>query len=174
MWYNQDDSLGDWELIRSEEKEAFSRTDYVDTQARARKEYYYKIRSEDASNNLSCFSDSIYYSLLPRLDAGLISPNSLTDTLGVQRTFSWSYGLGIRMEEYCLTIITETNELVIRQVFLPSNYIGGYEYWTIPDTIELDQGSNYQWRIDMGAKYIDGCETAGSESNWATFVVFNY
>ena len=76
----------------------------------------------------------------------------------------------MQMEDYCITILSETNDLVVREVVFPSNYTNPVEFWQIPGDVIMVGGQTYHWRIDTGGKYLDGYETSGSESEWARFI----
>ena len=76
----------------------------------------------------------------------------------------------IELEDFCLTILTEANELIFRRLLQPHNYADESESWTIPSDIIMNANEVYQWRIDACASYRDGSETSGSESHWATFL----
>ena len=169
-WYDVNDSLGDFELLIRLDIESKLSREYVDIQAIAGSIYFYKLACEDASDNSSEFSDSLYYSLLPQLNAKQMNPNGSTIQLGSSRSLSWSYTYSIEMEEYNITVLTEYGELLIREIMLPADYTGGSESWQVPDSVILEPGRMYQWRIDTGARYVGGHETAGSESAWATFL----
>jgi len=166
----ENDTLGDYELLTRKEAGLNNDSSYLDADTRFRIQYYYKLRAEDSSNNLSRYSDSITYSKLPTISINLMSPNSATATLNTKRQLSWGYSYHLEMEDYCITITTQTNELIIRDVLSPTNYVGGTEYWTIPDSISLEDNHLYKWRVDVVAGYVNDLETAGSESMWATFL----
>ena len=36
--------------------------------------------------------------------------------------------------------------------------------------LTLDSGEVYQWRVDAIGRYVNGLETAGSESQWVPFL----
>lgn len=169
-YYNLNDSLGDYRQIRRFETASTPKLCYVDEAVEIRSEYWYLINCQDAGGNSSRYSDSVTYTLLPQIGFSSMTPNSLTDTLDAARALIWGYWYAIEMENFCLTILTEENEFVTRVTVLPGNYIGSLETWQIPHETLLDSGNIYQWRIDIDAKYVDGRETAGSESQWATFV----
>jgi hypothetical protein len=168
-WYDISDSLGNYNLVTNLETEFISKMEYIDTGAQIGIPYYYKLKVEDASDNQSKFSDSLFYSLIPQLNIWMI-PNGSSATLGNIKTLSWGYQYSIEMEYFCLTILTGENEFIYRDIFLPGDYINGHESWQIPTDVVLDYGWVYQWRIDTGARYIDDRETSGSESAWATFI----
>jgi hypothetical protein len=125
---------------------------------------------EDASGTLSEYSDSISFTLLNRIGAQSMTPNGLLEPLNDERTLSWQPTYGMEIEKYTLTINTEENKLVSRDVFLPGNYVGGTESWQIPTTILLAPQRIYKWRIDIGSRYLNGHENAGSESRWVNFL----
>jgi hypothetical protein len=170
VFHNVNDSLGDYVLLNLIEAENLDDLSYVDSQVQRGIQYSYKVKSVNTSNNMSDFSEPLFYTLLPGLDAELMTPDGLTAEVGENRTLRWGYSNALEMEYYCLTILTIDNELISRVVFLPNNYSGVLEFWRIPTNIVLVPGNLYQWRIDIGAKYINGRETCGSESPWATFI----
>jgi hypothetical protein len=169
-WCDVNDSLGDYDLIVSLELNSIPKLEYIDREANAWTKYYYKLKSQDGADNLSDDSDSLAYSLLPALPASSMSPNGTSETLEFERLLSWRYNYRIAMENYCLTILSEENEFVTRVLLSPGNYVGWDESWQIPAVILLESGQVYFWRIDTGAGYVDDLETAGSESQWASFV----
>ena len=167
--YEVNDSLGDFDLLAHQAIEATNKLEYVDRVAVPRTQYYYQISSEDVSGNMGDLSDSLSYSLMPNLNSEL-SPNGQTVQLDGNRMLSWVYFYTIAMEEYTITILAEDDELVLRTVVMPGNYIGRTESWQIPESVLLESGQMYQWRLDTGAQYVGGYETVGSESVWATFL----
>ena len=169
-WFDVNDSLGDYDLIVSVELESIPELEYIDNGANAMTKYYYKLKAQDGADNLSVDSDSLVYSLHPALPASTMSPNGISDTLDAERLLSWRYNYRIAMEDYCLTILSEENEFITRILLSPSNYVGWDESWQIPAVILLEPDQVYFWRIDTGAGYVDDMETAGSESQWASFV----
>ena len=169
-WYSINDSLGEYDLLTRVEAVSSPEMEYIDRSADIRTKYFYKVNAEDASGNLSLFSDSLIYSLLPQLNAEWMHPNGLNVWLNDNRTLSWLYSNAIEMEDYCLTILGSANEFVFRVAILPENYVDISESWQIPLDVPLDSGKLYQWRIDTGANYLNGRETSGSESLWATFL----
>jgi hypothetical protein len=170
IWYAISDSFGDYEMIYRLETEANMRLSYVDVFAFGRTRYAYKINAEDASVNLSEFSDSLSYMILPRTGNESMIPNCLTCILPENRELSWHSYIGMEMEDYYITVLTEQDELVLRVRSNPGNYIGSRDQWQIPVEVILHNGNRYKWRIDTGADYIDKLETSGSESLWATFL----
>jgi hypothetical protein len=169
-WYDVNDSLGEYDLLARLGTESIPELEYVDRAVNSRIKYFYALKSEDISDNLSEFSDSLYYSLLHPINSESMVPNGKTIALAQDRSLTWSYNGRIEMEDYCLTIITAENELNTRVLLQPGNYIGGSESWQILADIVLEPGNVYQWRVDLGAQYVDFLETAGSESAWATFL----
>lgn len=162
-------SLGEYELISKIETHETSNNEYIDQYVIPGKRYYYKLKSVDQSDNVSQFSDSLAYCLLYPQDVNYMRPNGLTDTI-VNNTFHWTYNYNIEMEDYYLTVISYSSELVLRETIQPTNYIGGSEAWTLPVDYTLNDAMVYKWRIDMGASYVSGVETKGSESPWVYFV----
>ena len=163
------DSLGEFDLIARKSTDEIRNHQYLDNEVGIRVQYYYKIKAEDQSGNLSSFSDSIHYSLLPQINFETMQPNGLSDTISVSRRLFWGYYY-VEMEDYCLTVLTQYNDLVIRVVLSPVNYISAFESWHFPDSIILESNQIYKWRIDTGGEYSAGLETAGSESPWGTFL----
>jgi hypothetical protein len=146
---------------------------YIDQSARPGISYYYKIRAEDRAGSLGEYSASILYSLLPVILVETMTPNGLNNLIEEDRTLRWRYRNYNEMEDYTITILTEENSLVIRSSDMPGNYVGGNENWNIPIDITLISGMIYKWRVDTGGHYVDGYETAGSESYWAYFKYLN-
>jgi hypothetical protein len=170
IWFDVIDSLGDFEIISRIDVESNSSMEYVDQNIEPRLKYSYKIKSENTANNLSDYSDKASYSLLPLHGADSMVPNGSTQVIDVDRTLSWSYFYIVEMEDFCLTILTTKNEFITREIILPGGYVGRPEYWSIPEEILLVSGTVYKWRIDSSAKYLNGIETSGSESPWASFL----
>jgi hypothetical protein len=169
--YEGIDSVSDFELVKRIQATSEIERQFVDRKvALTRVPYIYKVRAENESGNLSEFSDSKSYRLLPLIYSDTMIPNGVNDTLQADRTLSWLCSYYIELEDYCLTLLTEREELVCRAIIAPGSYVGGRESWAIPPEVELEPGKVYQWRIDAGARYIEGYETAGSESPWATFI----
>jgi hypothetical protein len=169
-YYHLKDSLTSYELISRLELETTSVFDYLDTQIWTDTLYFYKLKVEDYSDNLSFYSDSVGYLLLRQPKLEKMHPNEPTDSLGDHRTLTWSVHYNIKMENYCVTILSEDNIFIWRQMITPSNYVDGIETWTIPDNVNLTPGIIYKWRVDLGGQYIEDRETTGSESPWAKFL----
>ena len=163
------DSLGEFDLIARKSTDEIRNHQYLDNEVGIRVQYYYKIKAEDQSGNLSSFSDSIHYSLLPQINFETMQPNGLSDTISVSRRLFWGYYY-VEMEDYCLTIKNLYDSLIWRELLSPQGYTSGTESWLIPELLDLEQGEHYQWRVDMGAKYANGKETSASESKWAIFL----
>jgi hypothetical protein len=169
-WINEIDSLGDYNLLYRLEVESMSRMEYIDLGVQTGAKYYYKLKSEDTAENLSEFSVSQFYTLLHQINIETMSPNGQTLVLDQNRNLSWRYFYDIDMEDYCLTVLDDMNEIVFRGVIMPENYVSSSESTKIPADIVLGVDHRYQWRIDIGAIYIENRETSGSESLWATFL----
>ena len=169
-YYSLNDSFGDVEHLVRLDVESLNAYEYVDTEALHRKDYFYAIKTSDNSNNMSLFSDTISYKSLSQIPSELMSPNGALESLPNNRELLWSFPYLLEMENYCLTLLSEEDDFLFRMVLSPGNYVSRYESWCIPDSIALEVGHIYKWRIDTGAKYVDGLETAGSESPWATFL----
>jgi len=171
VWHENYDSLGDYYQLSRLENESILEMKYIDNQIGTGNTYYYKLISEDGAGNLSNYSDSVKYTILPQIALSGMIPNGIDDTLSQERTFSWRYDFSIEMEYYCLTIVTNTGEYVRRYIFLPQTYVDIREYFELPNDTNMVSGHLYKWRIDFGANYIQENETSGSESPWATFVM---
>jgi hypothetical protein len=167
---NENDSFGDYELIHRIEVTSRTGQNYLDSEAEVRKKYFYKLKAEDISENLSEFSNSTSYSLLPPLLLIRMSPNGLSVALDDARRLIWQYDYHIEMENYCLTILTIDNIMILRVLLSPGNYVTNTETFIIPETVHLESNQIYKWRVDTGAQYREAFETSGSESPWATFV----
>jgi hypothetical protein len=164
------DSLGNYLPIVRIPAEAQNNIEYVDFGARVGWIYFYKLKTENASNILSSFSDSLRYKRLPFIHVETMTPNGLIDTLERSRKLTWRYRIYNEMEDYTITILDQHNELVKRINFLPTTYIDGDESLIIPEGTSFENEMIYKWRVDTGANYVDENETAGSESSWATFI----
>jgi hypothetical protein len=165
-----DDSIGDYTLLTRLDMRSMQNTEYIDRTVLTRSKYYYRVRSENTSGNISEYSETQYYSLLPSISSNVLSPNGISDSLGIRGYLRWYYSPIIEMEDFLLTILSEQNDLVTRVSFSPRNYIDGAEAWQLPIEIDLQPTQIYKWRIDASANYIDGRESEGSESTWATFL----
>ena len=169
-WYNNNDSLGNYEMVSRIDLESMSTFEFIDSQVVSRVRYYYKIKAEDASGSESKYSDSISYTLLNSISEATMFPNGRDVKLPIDRKLWWGFDRSIEMENYCITFLTEDDILVARETFLPSVYTGSNDYWQIPTEIIFSPNMRYTWRIDMGANYENSVETSGSESAWATFI----
>ena len=163
------DSILDYILVINLDAENLEEFSFVDQSIVIGKKYYYKIHSIDTANNRSEFSDCILYKSTPKVDESTLSPNSTTIAITKSRGLSWNSYYHMEMENYIITLMIPPQQIIIRSLFNPQSYIGR-ETWTIPDSVSLDSGQVYHWRIDTGAEYINGIETAGSESAWARFL----
>jgi hypothetical protein len=169
QYYNMNDSLGDYELLKRVETEALVELNFLHSEALQGLNYYYKLKAEDSSGNQSKFSSPIAYTLLPPIPDLWMSPNGNSNILNSARQLFWTYEYHVEMENYCLTILAQNNDFILRIIINPTNYVSGAETWYIPQSVILVPNQIYKWRIDTGANYIDNLETAGSESGWATF-----
>ena len=169
-WFDTLDSLGDYDLLAHLKTKSIESHFYIDQSAKIRTRYYFKLKAFDSSNNLSDYSDSLTYMLLFSVLLERMTPNGITAVLGGDRILSWGSSYHSMLEDYVLTIVSTSNELIIRREIQPRDYAGGDELWQIPTYIELVDKNVYKWRVDKGANYVDGCELTGSESNWAFFV----
>jgi hypothetical protein len=168
--FNENDSLGEYESINHFEIVSNTPLEFIDTEIKMDTKYFYKLKADNSSGNRSAFSDSLYYSLLPQISPNLMVPNGKLEALSPIRSLIWHYSYLLEMEDYCLTILTQSNDLVIRAVLSPVDYVNGSESWQIPDSIYLDLNQIYKWRIDTNGDYFNNLETAGSESHWASFL----
>ena len=164
------DSVGRFEQIFRLVGESMVTSEYIDMNLEVNKQYVYKLKSENISGDISPFSEPARFTLLPQINLTEMVPNGQSETLRQNAPVSWIYGYGIEMEDYIITIVSEQNEIITRSQFSPNNYTGGREYWRVPQNAPLIIGYVYKWRIDVGAHYFDGLETAGSESAWASFL----
>ena len=169
-YFELEDSLGDFEILATFMLESSSPSEYIDRSTTVRTRYHYILIAEDATKNQSMPSDTLYYMTLEVIRFADMIPNDLSVLLATNRKLQWSYNPFVDMEKYTITILSADNELILRYELTPSIYIGGAEYFTVPDTIVLIPGNIYKWRVDMGGRYVDGLETVGSESKWAIFL----
>jgi hypothetical protein len=169
-YFDAQDSLGDYLLLSRLETKNVQITEYIDLTSRPNICYYYVLVAEDATENQSTPSDTLSYMSFGAFGSDRMLPNGLAMVLPHDRKVQWTFGNNIAMEIYTLTILNIENDLILRRELTPGNYIGGTEYFIIPDTIVLLSGNVYKWRVDIGAQYVAGRETAGSESAWATFL----
>ena len=167
------DTLSDYILVKNLEVENLENFSFVDQNIVIGKKYYYKLCSIDIANNRSIFSDSIQYKSTPKVDRSTLSPNSTITALTKTRGLSWNSYYHMEMVNYIITVIKPPSRIVVRSLFHPASYIGR-ETWTIPDSVALDSGQVYLWRVDTGAEYINDVETAGSESSWASFLYIGF
>ena len=169
-YFDDNDSLGQYEQIDRLEASSNATLEYVDTDLKVRTQYYYKLKSADLSENRSDFSDSLCFGVLPQISIGTMAPNGLLDSLNKDMKLYWRYTYSVEMEDYCLTMVNQNGDYIFREVFTPGNYLDGTESREIPESVTLVPGQIYRWRVDTAARYENDVETAGSESNWATFV----
>jgi hypothetical protein len=169
-YYQLQDSTGEFEQIHYESTLSNIGFDFVDEGVAVWTQYYYKLIAEDISGTRSKYSDSIGYSLLPQLPMALMSPNGLFEPLSINQTLNWHNPGSTELEDFCVTILNHNNDLVIREIITPGDYIGGIESWQIPNSVDLVNGQIYKWRVDILAKYSNDYETSGAESGWATFL----
>jgi hypothetical protein len=169
LYFEINDSLGDFEHLIQIEASSADSYSYVDDLAEVSTRYFYYAQAEDNSGSLSMPTDTITYALLKQVQADRMSPNNEARSVGEGRSLSWIFNYDIPMENYTLTILGSADNLVMRRELAPIDYVGGTERFFIPDSIPLFPGRFYFWRVDMGANYIDGMESSGSESEWAIF-----
>jgi len=99
-------------------------------------------------------------------------PNGIGSSIGETRELVWTYNHHTSMEDYLITLLDSEDSLLIRQQFSPEDYTGNPESWTIPDNVVLVNNGIYKWQIGLGARYVDGLETAGAESPWVKFTYY--
>ena len=169
-YFDSQESLGDYELLCSLESGTEGVIEFVDQSSSQGIRYHYVLISEDASGKPGLPSDTLSYLRFRAVESASMIPNGLDITLSSGRKLQWSYPYTTAMENYVVTILDVEDNLVLRQELVPGNYIGGWEYFTIPDSITFQSETVYKWRVDMGAQYVDDLETTGSESLWAMFL----
>jgi len=170
MHLNLNDSTSDFEKIQILDVDDGFTCKYVDVQLERRKSYIYKLKSENGSGALSESSQSVTYTLLPAPNSNDMVPNGLAIELHQNAPLSWICVIGVEVEDYIITILTENDDLVIRLQIIPGNYTGSREYWRAPPELPLIVNQVYKWRIDYGAHYVNGLDLSGSESAWARFL----
>ena len=143
---------------------------YVDDRIPWFERFFYTISAIDDAGNRSNWGDTISYLRLPPVSLETMIPNGINKKIDENRTLSWILDYGREVEEYCITILNTDGDLILREVFFPSNYVGGREEWIIPRAIIMEDFTTYKWRVDLSAQFENGHETAGSESSWAYFV----
>ena len=148
-----------------------SRLEFIDELVEPMIMYSYVIQAVDQANNKSNLSEPIRYEKLPATWAESMIPNGNHSLLPQDRQLQWGMGGVMEMEDYCITLLTSAGEFVFREVFMPGEFIGWNDQWAIPNSVNLQPGEIYKWRLDTGAQYINGLETSGSESTWATFLI---
>jgi hypothetical protein len=168
--YDTIDSIGQYQIIAKIDMESGNEIKFIDKTVNIRTCYYYKLRAVDVSGNLSEFSDPLHYTLFPHILGDEMIPNGTENPWNNDTELRWIYSFFIEMEDYCLTLVTQSDSLIYRSTFLPNNYQGVWESWSFGEDLGLIPNSLYKWRIDVGAKYINLRETAGSESPWATIL----
>lgn len=164
------DSLESMILLAIVDQTSQKQYEYIDIEVQVGQMVYYSIVALDGTQNVSVPSDSIYYCLHQFIRSDMMIPNGLSEPLSISRTLNWRNFYLDATEDYCLTILSLAGEFLLRQRVQPQNYVGGVEIWAIPDDVVFEANQQYQWRIDTGARYVEGVETAGSESIWASFV----
>jgi hypothetical protein len=161
--------LGDMELIAVFDQTGNNKLEYVDNNVQVDKVLYYSIVCIGEAQIESIPSDTINFRLQRPIRSDMMLPNGISQVLPTSRTLDWQNFYIDNTEEYCLTILSEEGHLIHRCVLQPQNYMAGHEKWDIPLEITLESDKYYKWRIDTGARFIEGLETWGSESPWATF-----
>ena len=169
-YFEQIDSTGELVLLFKLKSEPNTPLEYLDADVSIRMKYSYQLKAEDLSASQSLFSEAQEYKLLPSIPIGHMMPNGNNESLGVEKQLKWTYWYTSELEDYCLTLLTWSNDLIWREYFKPGNYVGGLDSRRIPESVILSDGQIYKWRIDTGANYVNGNETTGSESPWATFL----
>jgi hypothetical protein len=165
-----EDSLGDFELLASITQASIYRTQYIDRNTTIDTRYHYVLIAENDSETQSVYSDTLNYMLLTAIWSESMTPNGLSVGLPPDRKLLWWYRYAVAMESYTITILSAENELVCRRELTPRNYTVGTEYFTLPDELVLTLGNTYKWRVDMGGSFTENRETAGCETQWATFL----
>jgi hypothetical protein len=163
-------AIGEFVPLRSFPAPYQNNPEFIDNNIAIGTKYFYKLLAEDISGHKSPFSDTLGYTLMAKVNSGRMDPNGLLEELKNTRQLSWQYVMNIAMENYCLTILSENDALIWRELIQPTVYTDGLETWTLPESAILSSGSNYKWRVDMGAQYVNDRETRGSESEWASFI----
>ena len=169
-YYDVNDSLGNFSILTHMEIDALYALTYIDKNVAKNIPYYYKICAVGSSGNKSDYSDSLSYTSLKIINPHSMVPNGQSVSLPQDRKLLWRNYCLNEMEDYCITVLTQENELVTRTLLQPTDYFMGEEYFQIPAESILDSGGIYRWRVDVGAQYVDNRETSGSESSWATFL----
>ena len=164
------DGQGDYKQIATVELVSLPSMTFVDDKADVGIKYLYKLKALDSSGKLSSFSDSLMYSLLIPIESSGMIPNGYLDVLGSEKLLSWNYPYYLEMEDYTLTITSLNNLCILRVVLSPGSYTGSREFYCIPEAVHLERDQIYKWRIDAAATYVDGLESLGTESEWATFI----
>jgi len=168
------DSLSEFARLKVLDDKNFETTTFVDEQVMEQTKYCYKIQAIDISNNISEYSDGCCYKIIGSVDINSMHPNGITPPLSETRLLSWYTVYMNIVQNYTITILDQDQRLIHRTSFTPHNYIiGEEEQYAIPDSVGLLFGQVYFWRIDTGAKYLNGYETAGAESQWATFQYYS-
>jgi hypothetical protein len=170
QYFDLEDSIGSYDQTYRLDMGENNELSFLDSDVRVNTQYFYALKAEDVSSNVSEFSDTLDYTLQPRINLAMMSPNGLSDTLGLDRALSWRYSYQVAMEDYSLTIVDPLGDLIFRDRFSPGNYVSRAESRMIPYSILFQGGQTYRWRIDTGAQYTDQLERSGSESPWATFL----
>jgi hypothetical protein len=165
-----DNTTGSYLLLVHLNNKSFPEFNYVDHQVEFGRKYSYKLTAVDNGNTQSSFSDSVSYSIVHPIPFSTFSPNGLDRCLPVDRKLSWATPNTMNVENYCVTILTSSEEFVLRTQFLPGDYNSGIESWAIPASVVLQPDMVYKWRIDTGSEYYLDRETSGSESAWASFL----
>lgn len=166
---NVEELLVDFDILTRIETDSNFDYTFIDNTVEERILYQYKLKAENSSGVLSGYSDSLIYTVLPQLTLNSMFPNGFDSLLNSERRLMWNYSYTLDMEDYGLTILSMDNNLVYRTTLIPGNYTDWSESMVIPDSIVLEFDERYLWRIDVGAKYVSGIETMGSESRWASF-----
>ena len=169
QYYDLLDSVGDFRYLTSIPNSTTVNAEHIDATVLPGTIFYYRLRAIDASDNQSSYSDSVGYSNFLPVRLETMQPNGSNKLLGEDRQLSWVYDYHLHLERYCITILDIDNNLIIREISNPSNYVGGAQIWSIPDEVIFDNNEKYKWRVDLEANIINGYEAAGAESAWATF-----
>ncbi len=158
-------------MIARRESQPHEELNYLYSEAIIGVGYSFLLRAEETPGNLSIYSDSLAYTLLPSIGTNRMSPNGMTELLSPGRSLTWAFFPQIKMEDYCLTILNQFDEFIFRIILHPTDYVAGSDSYNILEDVILHPNGLYKWRIDMGAKYVNNKETVGSESGWAYFLI---
>ena len=110
-------SLGDYSLI--------------DTDVILGLKYCYLLYYYDGNGNWSENTDTLSYTLLEAVAVESFFPRFASDTIDLPVKLSWNYRYLIAMENYTLTILDKHDSCIVKELFMPGQYIGARESYTI-------------------------------------------